>query len=404
MRCTRRQWLSVVAAGAAWRPAPDAAWAQAAAPVVPYDLVIAGGRVIDPSQKLDAVADVAIANGRIVRVTPGVLPAEARRVFDARGRLVMPGLIDVHAHVYDRGIPVSIDPDRVGLPTGVTTIVDAGSAGASTFPGFRAHVIERASTRVYALLNISTIGLVVTNEIYLEPKLVDPQAAIRVIEQHRDLILGLKVRINGLAADLAHDTVVLGKARQAADATGLPLMVHWTHEPELLALLRAGDILTHPFNPPPHGQMLDGNGRILPQILALGERGIFTDFAHGNHLKWETAEAAAAQGWFPDTISTDLHMGHVAPRGIVFDLVTTMSKFLHLGMPLDKVVAAVTDGPRRMLRFPESIGSLQPGSVADVTVLDLVEQETPFVDTLRQTRTGRRRLVAVATFKSGRAV
>ncbi len=256
MPLTRREWLGGVAAAAVWSATGSA---RAAAPS--YDLIIAGGRVIDPTQRLDGPADVAIANGRIARVAAGIPAAEARRVFDARGRIVTPGLIDVHAHVYDRGIPVSIDPDRVGLPTGVTTIVDAGLAGASTFAGFRAHVIERAATRVYALLNIATIGLVVTNELYLDPKLVDPQAAIRTIEQHRDLILGIKVRINGLPHEVAHDVVALGLARQAADATGLPLMLHWTHEPELLALLKAGDILTHPFNPPPHGQMLDASGQ-----------------------------------------------------------------------------------------------------------------------------------------------
>ena len=399
MPLTRREWLGGVAAAAVWSATGSAG---GAAPN--YDLVIAGGRVIDPAQRLDGPADVAIANGRIARVAAGIPAAEARRVVDARGRIVTPGLIDVHAHVYDRGIPVSIDPDRVGLPTGVTTIVDAGSAGASTFAGFRAHVIERAATRVYALLNIATIGLVVTNELYLDPKLVDPQAAIRTIEQHRDLILGIKVRINGLPHEVAHDVVALGLARQAADATGLPLMLHWTHEPELLALLKSGDILTHPFNPPPHGQMLDDSGRILPQILALKDRGVFTDFAHGNHLKWEIAEAAAAHGWFPDTISTDLHLGHVPPRGIVHDLVTTMSKFLYLGMPLDRVVAAVTATPARMLAFPETLGTLQAGAVADVTVLDLVDQDVEFVDTLRHTRAGRRRLVTTATFKSGRAV
>ena len=179
----------------------------------PYDLLIAGGRVIDATERLSAVRDVAITGGRIARIDTSIPPAQARQVFDARGKLVTPGLIDIHGHVYDSGITISIDPDVIGIPKGVTTIVDGGSSGAGTFAGFRKYVIERARTRVYALLNISTIGLVVTNELYLDPRMIDPKAAISTIEQNRSLILGIKVRINGRHDELAHDIEVLRKAR-----------------------------------------------------------------------------------------------------------------------------------------------------------------------------------------------
>jgi dihydroorotase len=372
-----------------------------------YDLLIAGGHVIDPGQKLSAVRDVAISGGTIARIDANIPRGQARQVFDASGKYVTPGLIDVHGHVYDSAITISIDPDLVGVSKGVTTIVDAGSAGAGTFAGLRKYVIERAKTRVYALLNISTIGLVVANELYLDPKMIDVKAAVTTIEQNRPLILGIKVRINGRHEDLAHDIDVLKKAREASDTTGVPIMMHWTNEPDLLAILKRGDILAHPFNPPSPNtsNLMGGEGTtILPQILALKDRGIWIDFSHGGHLAWPIAEAAAKQGWFPDTISTDIHRAHVPPNGIVFDLPTTMSKFLYLGLTVDQVVEKVTTTPTKMLKFPEKIGSLAPGSVADVTVMDLSTGNFDFFDSRREKRVGHQRVVPVATVKGGKFI
>jgi dihydroorotase len=363
--------------------------------------------VIDPAQELSALRDVAISGGKIARIGTGIPAAQARHVLDARGKLVTPGLIDMHAHVYDSGITISIDPDVVGIPKGVTTIVDGGSAGAGTFAGFRKYVIERAQTRVYALLNISTIGLVVANELYLDPKMIDPRAAIAAIQQNRSLILGIKVRINGRHDELSHDIEVLKKAREASDATRVPIMMHWTNEPDLLGILKKGDILTHPFNPPSpnSSNLLGGEGdRILSQILALKERGIWTDFSHGGHLSWKVAETAAKQGWFPDTISTDIHRAHVPPNGIVIDLATTMSKFLYLGLPVDQVIERVTAAPAKILQFPEKIGSLEPGSVADLSVLEVATGDVELFDSTREKRIGRQRLAAVATVKGGKLI
>ena len=207
-----------------------------------YDLLIRGGRVIDASQKLNGQLDVAIANGKIAAVAANIPADRAKDVFDARGKLVTPGLINIHAHLYRYGNTITVDPDGVGFPAGVTTAIDAGSTGANTFLGFRKYVIEPQPLRIYALLNVAIVGNY-GNELYLNMSLINPTAAGRIINQHRDRILGLKVRINGKHDELAHDLEVLKRAREAADATGLPIMMHWTTERDLLALLKRGDIL-----------------------------------------------------------------------------------------------------------------------------------------------------------------
>jgi dihydroorotase len=371
-----------------------------------YDLLIAGGRVIDPSQKLDAIRDVAIAGGRIAAVAANVPPARARQVYDAKGKIVTPGLIDMHTHVYRYGITLSVDSDIVGFQNGVTTVLDCGSTGAGTFAGLRKYVIDVVPTRVYALLNISTIGLVVTNELYLDPRMIDARAAIRTISANRDRIVGVKVRVNGKKSDLAHDLEVMKTAREVADAMGLPIMMHWSVEPELLAMLKRGDILAHPFNPPSQNSSnLFGNDvdrqadQVLPQILDLKNRGIYTDGQLATtHHSWEVSERAAKLGWFPDSISTDISR---APDGQPASVLVPMSEFLHLGMPLDQVIAGVTANPARIMNFPEKVGTLEPGVTADVAVLDLVQGAFDFSDQARQPRTLKQQFVAVATVKSG---
>ena len=407
---SRRRFLSQLA-GAITLPEitfrPNAApLAQAAAGGSSYDLLIAGGHVIDPSQNLSAVRDVAVAAGRIAHIGENIPRARARQVYDATGKIVTPGLIDLHTHVYKHGIRIQVDPDLVGLPSGVTTLVDAGSTGAGTFEGFRKYVIETSRTRIYALLNISTIGLVVANEIYLDPRMIDAPAAIRTIAANRDRILGLKVRINGKQSERAHDLTVMKTARAVADATGLPIMLHWSVEPELLAMLERGDILTHPFNPrSPNSSNLFSNEAdaesetVLPQILALRDRGIWIDGQLGTtHHSWQISEKATKLGWFPDAISTDIGR---KPDGSPASVLVPMSEFLHLGMPLEQVIAGVTTIPANILNFPEPIGTLQPGGVADIAVLDRVQGAFEFGDQIRQTRVLKQQLIAAATVKSG---
>ena len=380
-------------------PAPQASGA------VLYDLLITGGRVIDPAQKVSAERDVAIAGGRIAKVAANIPPGQARQLYDAVGKLVTPGLIDLHTHVYRSGITLNVDPDIVGFQSGVTTVVDCGSTGAGNFAGFRRYVIDGSATRIYALLNISTIGLIVTNEIYLDPRMIDARAAIRTIGANRDRILGIKVRVNGKHSDLSHDLEVLKTAREVADATGLPIMMHWSVEPDLLAMLKRGDILAHPFNPPsPNSANLFGADgtqadKVLPQILALKDRGIWTDVQLGTtHHAWDVSEKAIKQGWYPDSISTDIGR---APDGSPASVLVPMSEFLHLGLSLDQVVAGVTATPGRMLNFPEKVGTLEPGVTADVAILDLAQGSFEFGDQGRQPRTLKQQFVAVATVKGG---
>jgi dihydroorotase len=377
----------------------------AAAAGVMYDLLIQGGRVIDPAQQISGVRDVAVAGGRIARVAENIPAAQARQVFDARGKIVTPGLIDMHTHVYQYAIRLAVDSDVVGWQNGVTTVLDCGSTGSGSFMGLRRYVMESATTRIYALLNISSIGLIVTNEIYLDPAMINARASIQTIEANRDRLIGVKIRINGKHSDLAHDIEVLKTAREVADATDLPIMMHWTTEPDLLNILKRGDILTHPFNPPSTTQsnLFGGDGRqsetVLPQILALKDRGIFTDGQLATtHHAWAVSEKAAAQGWWPDTISTDISR---TPEGEPASVLVPMSEYLHLGMPLEQVIAGATATPARVMHPPETVGTLAPGVAADVAVLELEQGSFEYNDGARQTRTLKQRFVAAATVKGG---
>jgi dihydroorotase len=385
---------------------------QGVSPVT-YDLLIAGGRVIDPSQNVSAERDVAILGGKIARVDANIPRGQARQVFDATGKIVTPGLIDLHTHVYRYGVSFSVDPDLVGIQSGVTTVVDGGTAGAAMFPGFRKHVIDVSPTRIYALLNISTIGLlVVTNQQigYLDPSLIDVRGTIRTILANRDRIVGIKVVLMGTRRDLPRDLATMKAAREAADATGVPIMMHWSVEPELLALLKKGDILTHPFNPVlpetmPNAfpNVFGGPGtqadKVLPQILALKERDIWTDGQLGNtHHTWELSEKAMKQGWVPDVLSTDVAR---APDGSPASVLIPMSQYLHLGLPLERVVACVTTNPARAINAPEKIGTLEPGATADVAVLELAKGRFEFSDTTGKTRVLTQQLLPVATVKGG---
>ena len=417
-RTTRRAFLgqfgaaAVVMPGLGSRPfGARASWAvatgQRSASGATYDLLIAGGRVIDPGQSLSAVRDVAVLHGRIARIDENIPRAQARQVFDASGTIVTPGLIDLHSHVYEHGTPLGVNSDLVGNQSGVTTIVDGGTAGASMFPGFRKFVIDAARTRIYALLNISMAGCC-TDEIYLDPRLINTRAALRVIEAHRDLIVGIKVRVRGKHEDLAHDISIMTTAREIADQTGLPIMMHWSTEPDLLAIMKAGDILTHPFNPPTEnssnvfGSQLTQADQVVPQILALEDRGIFTDGQLGTtHHQWEVSEKATSQGWFPDAISTDVAR---YPDRTPASVLLPMSQFLHLGLGLEQVIERVTTNPAKMLNYPEQVGSLEPGSPADVAVLELEQGRFTFGDGSRpeaHTRELRQQFVSVATVKGG---
>jgi len=415
-RSSRRAFLGTLGAAAAAVPAfrsttlgaglasAPAAAAQAAAS---YDLLIKGGRVIDPSQKLNGPLDVAIANGKIAAVAANIPASRAKAVFDASGRLVTPGLINVHAHLYRYVYPISVDPDAVGLPAGVTTLIDAGSAGASTFPGLRRFIMEPAPTRIYAMLNISQVGNF-GNELYLSPTFqpINVKAAINTINNNKDKIVAIKVRINGDHAELMHDLEVLKRACMVRDETGLPIMLHWTTDRELLNLLKAGDILTHTFTiPTPRVDNLFGGptqaDKVLPQILELKGRGIFTEGQMVNsHHMFDVSEKAFAQGWIPDLLGTDMGaVGKDMPNGIL--LPWEMTQYLYLGLTVEQVIEKVTLTPTKLFKFADQVGTLATGAPADVTVIDLQQGQFQLFDQKGQTRTAKQRFVPVAAVHGG---
>ncbi|HEX5414186.1 MAG TPA: amidohydrolase/deacetylase family metallohydrolase [Chloroflexota bacterium] len=372
-----------------------------------YDLLISGGTLVDPAAGTHARRDVAFRGGEVVAVADTIAAGEADRVVDASGRVVTPGLIDLHVHVFEGVSHYGIAPDPTCLAHGATTVMDAGSAGADTFPGFRKYVIETSATRIYATLNISSMGMIAERIGELDDlKWASVPRAVETIEQHRDLILGVKVRLTrdsivGKAAGL----IPLFRAREAADAAGLPIMVHpqnaWCESlDDILAVMRGGDILTHSFHGRSHG-ILDDAGQIRKSVREARERGVIFDVGHGQgSFSWRVIEAALAQGFPPTTISSDLH--HYNVNGPVFDLATTVSKFLALDLALDDALSMVTAVPSRVIGLPDKIGTLAIGAWGDAVVFDLEEGDFPLVDSDGVTRTGRQRLVPRVVVKGGR--
>ena len=360
-----------------------------------YDLIVKGGRVIDPSQRIDRVADVAVRGGRIAAVQPNIAAAEAAEVLDARGKLVTPGLIDLHVHV---GAP-ELTPATL-LRDGVTSMVDAGSAGADNIDAL-VRVAEQAPNRVRIFLNVARTGVTAQGEL-LDIAAADVDAARRAIARHRDRVVGIKVRLSQTVAG-DHDLEAVRRARQAAGP--LPVMLHvgqtFSPLPKILELLNPGDIVTHPYSPPPHG-ILDDAGHVIPEVGAARRRGVRFDVGNGRtaHITWETAETATRDGFWPDTISSDITGPGRTFR--VFDLPTVMSKFLLLGMPLNETIACVTNHAAANVSAFKGLGTLRPGAPADIAVLELREGDFEFVDNIDGKRTGHRKLFTSAVVMNGK--
>ena len=343
------------------------------------DFALAGGRVIDPAQGLDEVATVGVRAGRIVSVGPDV---EAARTIDAGGLIVVPGLIDLHTHVYWGVSHYGVDADTHCLLRGVTTAVDVGSAGAQTFPGFHRYVIDRSRTRVLAFVHVAVEGMISPLVGELEDvRWASAEQAVARAREHPDVIVGVKIRL-GYQMVGQDPEPAFAVARRAADELGLPLMVHVIDMPRpitwLLPSMGEGDIVTHCFHGN-EGGILDDDGRLFPEVLDARERGVVFDIGHGiGSFTWRVARAALEQGFPPDTISSDVHAYNVA--GPVFDQPTTLSKLLHLGMTLPEVVRATTVAPAVAVRRADEFGSLATGRGADITVLELVHGARALVD------------------------
>jgi len=349
------------------------------------DLILRGGRVIDPAQALDGIRDVGFADGRVAAVAPRIAePAKEER--DVAGAIVTPGMIDLHTHVYWGGTSIGVEAEPIARRSGTTTFIDAGTAGPANFPGFRCHVIERSAVRILAYLNVSFAGIFAFSRTVMvgeasDLRLLDLNECVRVARENRDLIVGIKVRV-GRGAGGSSGVAPLDMAIEVADELGLPVMAHIDHPPpsrrEVLERLRPGDVLTHCYRPFPNS-LLRSDGAVREEALLARERGVTFDIGHGaGSFGFHACRGLLAAGFHPDVISSDVHVLNV--DGPAFDLLTTMSKFLVLGVDVEAIVVAVTAAPARAIRRP-SLGTLAPGAEGDATVVDLEQGAFEFHDT-----------------------
>jgi len=373
-----------------------------------YDLVLKGGRVLDERNGVDSITDVAIKSGRIAAVGPG-LAAGAARVQNAEGMIVAPGLIDIHTHVYHKATSLSVDPGFISRRAGTTTLVDAGSAGAGNYDGFRDYVMSHSPYRILAFLNVSFPGIfgfdkgVSIGEATLR-SMLPVDRCVAKIEANRDRIVGVKVRIGGpVTGDLGLGALEL--ALEAANAVGLPLMTHIGTAPpsyaDVVSMLRPGDILTHCFRPKPNSA-LGSNGKVLDAVRAARQRGVLFDIAHGmGAFGYESTEGALNDGFLPDLISSDVHV--IAIEGPAFDLLHTMSKLLNCGLTLPDVIGMSSNRPALAIRRPD-LGHLAVGAPADITVLEQVDSNYMFEDVVGATRQGSTLLQPVSVYLGGRSM
>jgi dihydroorotase len=377
-----------------------------------FDLIVRGGRVVDPSQNLDTITDIGIVGPRINAIGNDlVLQGVRGQVIDARGLVVTPGWVDLHTHVYWGVAPLGVEADVHCLRRGVTTAVDAGSAGASTFAGFKRYVIDVSATRIVAMLHLSALGMARDDTFGPEAvgelediRWANVERALSVARAYADVISGIKIRISQqhVGRDAERTREVLRRARQVADAIGKPVMVHSGNTAipvdEILAALVRGDVVTHVYHARPEG-VLDASGTVRPSVRGAVERGVNFDVGHGaGSFSWQVARAGLDQGLLPGTISSDIHAWNIA--GPVYDLATTASKFLHLGLPLPEVIRRVTATPAECIGRSVELGTLKPGAAADITLLRKLEGEFEFRDSAGQTEVGRTRLEPVGVIRN----
>jgi dihydroorotase len=387
---TRRRFLYGAAASAAVLSRMPGARAAT------YDLVVKGGRVIDPSLGIDAVRDVAVSGSRIAAVAENIT-ADAAQTIDARGKLVVPGLVDIHCHAAR-----SKEGPPLELLDGVTAWLDAGSYGADGIDQGAA-VARGAPTVGRLLVNIARTGVAPGGELH-DLNMANVDLARGAIARNRDVVIGVKARLSDNVAG-ANDLEALRRAQEAAAPFGLPVMIHvgqnYSPMRAILALLKRGDVVTHVYAPAPNG-ILDDNGRIFPEVLAARRRGILFDFGNGvaDHFNWDVVERSMKQGFAPDTFSTDWNT--MSRTTGVIDFPNVMSKFFMFGMPLDQVIARATVNAARAFDAFSDRGTLNVGAPADIAVLELREGSFEFVDNYKGSRTGRQRLFPVATVVGGK--
>jgi dihydroorotase len=368
-----------------------------------FDLLIKGGEVVDPGSGKQGRLDVAIKRNRIAAVDSNIPAESAVHVIDASGQVVTPGLVDLHTHVYHNVTFWGIQADPVAARSGVTTWLDVGSAGAFNLPGFREFIAKPSAARLYALLNISTIGLTAITGELANLDYCDVDLCVKLTNLNRDLVLGVKVRIDrNTTAGTGIEPLRRGLA--AAEQLELPMMVHIGYGPptveEVLPFLRPGDILTHCFT---GGDMriVDSAGKLLDDAKRVWDAGVIMDVGHGGgSFSFAVAEQMIAQSYLPDVISSDIHQHSI--NGPLFDLPTCLSKFMAIGMSFEDVIRAATVRPAQVMGLADEIGTLKVGALADVALFTLEAGEFPLYDVHMQQRTGTQLIRNTLTLVNGR--
>jgi len=366
-----------------------------------FDVLIAGGEVLDPGAGIAGKLDVGVRDGHVAAIAANLPRGQAKQVIDASGQIVTPGLVDLHTHVYWGATFWGIEADPVAARSGVTTWLDVGSSGAYNFPGFRRYVKEGNRARVFALLNVSGIGLTAPTYELANLDYCDVDLGARMIEANRDVILGVKARIDKNTTR-GVGLKPLQLARELADRVQLPLMVHIGMGPptldEILPLMKSGDILTHCFTG--HNmRILNTQELVREDVKRVHDQGVILDIGHGGgSFSFDTAEKALAQGILPDVISSDIHQ--ISVQGPMFDMPVTLSKFLNLGMSLADVIERATRRPALAMRKPE-LGTIAVGSVADIAVFKIEDGTYHFHDVHMAMRVGKQLLVNTLTMVDG---
>ncbi len=371
-----------------------------------HDLLLKGGTVVDPSTGLDGAYDIAVGGGMIARIAKDIPSAEATQTIEVAGKIVTPGLIDLHAHVFEGVNRNGVHPDLGGVRAGVTTIVDAGSAGSATFAGFPQHIIPRCHTEIIPFLHICQTGLATMPDIIAESS-INLEDTLQVLDEYKGLICGIKARMVSPALEIM-GMEMPRLARRAARESGTKLMVHIgdtekRYDPtvirSLLPLLDEGDILTHYFTANPGG-VLDANGKLVPEAREAADRGVWFDTAHGRkNFSFDVGRRCIEQGLLPHCISTDL----TVPGRIhtVHSMTEIMTRFLGLGFTLAQVVTMSTANPARAIGAAHRLGSLAVARQADISVLELREGDWVVYDVLGESLRVRQAVVPFVTVKKG---
>jgi len=371
---------------------------------VTCDIVIAGGEVIDPGSGKKGRYDIAIRGGRIYKVERDLGDVQAASVIDASGCIVTPGLVDLHTHVFGGGTYWGIDPGSIAYRTGVTTWVDAGSAGAFNFAAFRELIVEKCVVKIKAFINISAVGLVAETGELTNLALCDVSACVATIESNRDIIVGIKCRLDRNTVG-ANGLKPLERALEVGERTKLPVMVHIGEGPpsidDVLVMLRPGDIITHCATGRSMSIVCEGKVRRSARLAK--RRGVVFDLGHGyGGFSFNVAESLIAEEQPPDTISSDLHSRSVL--GPVFDLPTCLGKLVALGLSWEEVIAKATVGPARAIGIDGDAGTIEVGKPADIAVFEMMNGEFIVFDSYLATRLATELLATRATIVGGRLV